>query len=226
MATPTRLINGSRTMLACLLLAACRWSHAEVTTVYRCEAADGSVALQDRPCPAGSDERQGRYRAPAPAAQPAGQAVAPAPGPPAPAPAQQAVPPPAPPPLWDCVRHDGSRYESATGIPERRWVPLWVLGLDPRAPPSLSGRPGRPPPHPPAGAPAAPVAPPGIAGLGAGTWVSDRCVRLPPAEACTRYRERRDALRRRWQLAMPSERDRIKPGERALSAMLQERCGV
>jgi hypothetical protein len=215
-------------MLACLLLAACRWSQAEVLTVYRCVAADGRVALQDRPCPAGSAQERARHRRPAPVAAPAADAAEPV-RPPAPAAPPTAAPPPtappAPPPLWECVRHDGSRYASDTGIPERRWVPLWVLGRDPRAPPTLFGSPGTPPPDPPASAPGAPAAPPGAAALGPGAWVSDRCLRLTAADACSRYRERRDALRHRWHLAMPSERDRIRPQERALSAMLRERCG-
>jgi len=215
-------------MLAWLLLCAGSAAGSEVTTVYRCVAADGRVALQDRPCPAGSSEQRGTYRvAPADAVAPPST---PAPAEPEPQPPglRQPLPdaPLPPPPLWACVRHDGSRYESDTGIPERRWVPLWVLGLDLRAPPVLFTSPLDRPSPPPSRSPSVPDAAPGVAALGPGAWVSDACVELPPAEACARYRDRRDALRRRWRLAMPGERDRIRPQERELSAMLRERCGL
>lgn len=220
-----------RSIAACALLAACRGSCAGELLVYRCVAADGSVALQDRPCPRADTEQRRSLSVPEGAAATAVAETLPAPASPAAhaaEPALDATPPPmpAPPPLWDCVRHDGEHYESDTGVPERRWVPLWVLGRDPRAPPSLFGTPGAPAPTPRGRGPAGPTVPPQV-GLATtpGAWVEDRCQRLPPAEACRRFADRRDALRRQWRLAQASERARIAPQERELSRVLREACG-
>lgn len=213
-----------RTMLACLLLATCRWAQAEVLLVYRCVAADGSVALQDRPCPPDSEQARSARLRPAEADPEPSPAATTAPAPAAAATAAPAttLPAPAPPPaLWECVRHDGSRYESDSGIPERRWVPLWVLGRDPRAPPSLFGPLGT---RRPAAAPADPGAPPALA-LGPGMWVEDLCQRLSPDQACARFADRRAALRREWQRAMPSGRDRMAAELDALAGILRRSCG-
>lgn len=221
-----------RSIAACALLAACRGSCAGELLVYRCVAADGSVALQDRPCPRAASEQRRSLALPADApgsaepVEPLRVDAAPVADAADVADRDATAPAPAPPPLWECVRHDGERYESDTGVPERRWVPLWVLGRDPRAPPSLFGTPGAPAPTPRGRGPAGPTVPPQV-GLATtpGAWVEDRCQRLPPAEACRRFADRRDALRRQWRLAQASERARIAPQERELSRVLREACG-
>ena len=220
-----------RSIAACLLLALCLPAQAAALLVYRCVDATGAVALQDRPCPPGQEQERSERRRPL-------DGVAPAP-PPAPvatpaesgsdataAAADAAVAAPSPPALWDCVRHDGERYESDTGVAPQYWVPLWVLGRDPRAPPSLFGSPGAPRPPPPASGPEAPTLPAatGLA-LTPGAWVQDRCRLLSVAETCARLSARRDALRREWRLAMPSGRAQIQPQERALSQTLRVSCG-
>ena len=216
-----------RSIAACMLLSACLPAWAGALVVFRCVDADGAVALQDTPCPqAAAQQQRTLARPPAPVAAPVAPAAVERPAasdlPAAPA----AAPPARPPPLWDCVRHDGTRYESDDGIPQRQWVPLWVLGRDPRAPPSLFGDPGAPEPVPPAHGPGPPRLPPDL-GLAAtpGSWVVDRCHLLDDAEACRRHAARRDALRRAWRLGMPSDRAQIAPRERALSALLREACG-
>lgn len=72
------------TLLAlCALLAAPAWrASADEVVFYRCTAADGSLTVQNAPCPAGSEQRIQRVAAPArraaaPTAAPAAAAAAP-----------------------------------------------------------------------------------------------------------------------------------------------------
>lgn len=199
----------------------------QAVTVYRCVDDEGAVAYQDQPCPPASEGQARRYEVPdsLPSAPPDRQAPAPAPESAA---AVEAPPAPRPPPdpLWLCRRFDGDSYESTTGRGERRWVPLWVLGVDPHAPAVTFGdQVGGPRPSPPRPGPGAPA----NAGMGLaatpGAWVQDVCGRLTDAEACRRWDARRDELRRRWRLAQSSERERIRAEERPLSAMLSASCG-
>lgn len=59
----------------------------------------------------------------------------------------------------------------------------------------------------------------------AGTWVRDECRRMPQAEVCSRLRDRRDAIERRFFNAMPSERARLDVEERGIDARLDADCG-
>jgi hypothetical protein len=59
----------------------------------------------------------------------------------------------------------------------------------------------------------------------AGTWVRDECRRMPQAETCSRLRDRRDAIERRFFNAMPSERARLDVEERGIDARLDADCG-
>jgi hypothetical protein len=59
----------------------------------------------------------------------------------------------------------------------------------------------------------------------AGTWVRDECRRMPQAETCSRLRDRRDAIERRFFNAMPSERARLDVEERGIDARLNADCG-
>jgi hypothetical protein len=59
----------------------------------------------------------------------------------------------------------------------------------------------------------------------AGTWVRDECRKMPQAETCSRLRDRRDAIERRFFNAMPSERARLDVEERGIDARLDADCG-
>lgn len=170
-------------------------------TVFRCVAAGGGVTLQDRPCPPDTTQEARRLRrpldpppmprpaAPAPPARPAADAAATEPAP---------VARRAPAPRYECLRDDGVVYENDTGIPEVRWVPLWTLGLDPRAPARTFGRTGAKPERRPGFRPRVPerVDDPEFA-LGPGAWVEDVCRPLSVAELCRRQRAQIDELRHR-----------------------------
>jgi hypothetical protein len=201
-------------------------SRAAELVVYRCTHAEGGVSLQDTPCPPEQQQETRALRRPvdAPAAP------RPPPTPVAPEPAEAPMPEPIvlrePRPLYECVRHDGTRYESESGIPERRWVPLWVLGLDPRAPPRLFGEVGRPAPKPPRSQPGLTTGVPD-AGLayGTGAWVEDRCYRLPADMTCDRRRAQLSEIGRRIFNAQQRERDRLRIEQRGLREQLLEECG-
>jgi hypothetical protein len=201
-------------------------SRAADTVVYRCSSDAGAVSLQDTPCAPQQTEQRRVMRRPVELATPEPLPIAPAPGPPP----QQSPPEPVarrdPQPLYDCRRHDGSVYESQSGIPERRWVPLWVVGLDPRAPPRLFGEVGRSPPKAPRSGPGLTTAMPGAGNAyGAGVWVEDQCYRLPPQEICARRREHLAELGRRIFNGQQRERDRLRVEQRGLRAQLREECG-
>jgi hypothetical protein len=212
------------------LLALAPWlsSRAAEVLVYHCTGNGGAVALQDVPCPAGDTQERRTLRGPSPRVP-----AAPFPTVALPASASafdepdRAEPEPrrVPAPMFECRRHDGSIYESSDGVPQRHWVPLWVLGLDPRAPARTFGKVGAPPASPPRRGPGLTTATsePALA-YGAGTWVEDRCVALPPALACERRGEQLAALGRRIFLAQQRERDRLRGEQRALRDQLRREC--
>lgn len=223
--------------------------------LYRCETADG-ISIQGTPCPKGASQK----KIPLPRTQ-ADDAATPAnpaaPNPstrPAPVAASAAptiVPPAAPSgthwvlvtddalvrgpnqpyPLWQCMRADGSTYDSRDGKPGKQWVPTPATGQNPGAPiqdatpttpivrhmdlsVSVAGdtRPtdlGPPPP-----------------GAAAGQWVADQCQRLDPRQACSRFAARRDLLRRQIYAAKPSDRSLYAPEEQDLTSMLYSACGL
>lgn len=214
---------------AILALAPWHSSRADVLSVYRCEDRAGAISLQDTPCPQDQTEELRRVRVAPPPEPDAATAVAPkAPAMPADsAPVRaESLPRPRPQPLYECHRPDGSVYESPDGVPQRQWVPLWVLGLDPRAPARTFGEVGRPPPR-------APRDRPGVSavrsdptlGLGAGAWVEDRCQRLPDAMACARRREHLSELGRQIFQGQQRERERLRAQQRALRQQLRLECG-
>jgi len=96
-------------------------------TIYRCTDAKGRLTIGNTPCAQGQQQETRDMLRPkdAPASRTVHE-VAPA-----------AIPEPAPPPvavintpqpLYECVRPDGSVYESDSGDGDPRWVPLWTLG--------------------------------------------------------------------------------------------------
>ncbi|WP_052338500.1 DUF4124 domain-containing protein [Luteimonas huabeiensis] len=224
---------------------------ADEVTLYRCTDAHGRVTLQDAPCTGGARQQtrvMQRPQDPPPRPPPP-----PVPAPPAQVvePAQVAVLR-APQPMYECVTPEGERYLSDDGEGNPRFVPLWTLGgHDARGPrPARPGQRGatRPPatglstvpinnisiPSP-RNLPQAPPPPPvrprpphpdGAYYGGGGTWIRDACTRLPQAEVCSRLRDQRETLRRRFFNAQESERSRLRVEERTLNARLAEDCGI
>ena len=212
--------------LALLLLASP--AAAEQLTVYRCTDDAGHVSLRDSPCPAGLREQTIDMQRPTDP-PPAPRVVV----------AEPASPPPtqvietsivhiqAPRPMYRCTTPDGDTYTSDTADGNPRWVPLWTLGVPaywPRNP--LGDRVGAPRPEPPRDGPGAPDRNP-YAGVvyAPGTWVRDRCVRLPEAQVCDILREQKRELREEWFDAMPTRRAEVAEEERVLAERLARTCG-
>ncbi|MFY2763772.1 DUF4124 domain-containing protein [Arenimonas sp. MALMAid1274] len=158
--------------LAILLLAVGAPGASEIT-VYRCVDAKGVVSLQDEPCPAGQTGSQRSMTRPQ---DPPARASAPPPAPAddEPPEAAPALPPPpagplfAPPPLFQCTDYDGDVRYSEDYDPNRRCVPLSVLGYDVRG-----------------------------SAQGAATcrWVSESCLQLDDASACRQFKARLEVAR-------------------------------
>ena len=120
--------------LALLLLPACLGLAATAAsardggdvTIYRCTDAAGQVVIGNVPCADGAEQQVRSMVRPVdgvPAVRPD-----PAPAPVSAAPTVQYVTVQPPQPLYDCIRPDGSTYESDTGAGEPRWVPAWSGG--------------------------------------------------------------------------------------------------
>jgi hypothetical protein len=213
-------------------------SLAQNTTIYRCETEAG-ISLQSKPCPKGAKQtrrsiaRPAEPIPPAPNAPPAAAASAPPPGP------ITAVAdirgPNDPYLLWQCMRADGSTFESRDGVPGKQWVVKPENSDstgDAVAAPAQITTPAKEPIRRPVesaevvDAAAAPVdLTPPPAGAAAGAWVADQCTRLEPQQACERYAARRDELRKQIYAAMPSERVKYAPEEQDLTKMLFAACG-
>ncbi|HEV2607441.1 MAG TPA: hypothetical protein VGT79_05615 [Xanthomonadaceae bacterium] len=204
--------------------------------LYRCES-DAGISIQGTPCPKGGTQRKIAVQPPAnavPVPVPQAPAV-----PAAPAAAMPITPssamrgPNDPYPLWQCMRADGSTFDSRTGVPGKQWVPK---PDDPDAaantPPKIAVLPKkgdhiiRPyvEADVPADAPAVDSTPP-PPGAAPGQWVADQCTLLDPQQACDRFATRRDALRKQIYAAKPSERATWAPEEQDLTSMLYAACG-
>ncbi len=220
-------------------------AHATGTTIYRCES-DAGVSLQSSPCPKGAKQTKRSYQ-PLPDEPPkvasapvAGNTPAIAIAPPIKAtiPLTAAVDmrgPNQPYSLWECMRPDGSTFESRDGVAGRQWVPTPGTGAVDSGPAQIttapkanaygvvSSRPiesaevGEPQSNDPKDAPPADAPP--------GQWVVDQCTRLEAAQACERHGKRRDALRKQIYASMPSDRYKYAPEEQDLTRMLYAACG-
>ena len=216
--------------LMLLLLSTPAWSAPDGVTVYRCTDAKGLLTLRDTPCRKGEIQQRRemlrpRDPAPRPVARPTTQRPTPA------ASVTRVIVVAPPKPLFECVTPEGETYTSETDQGQPRYVPLWSLGypaygigrdgrvLRPddgigRAPVrgvmGRDGRPGRVP----------------VIGVGpaAYTWVRDVCDALPQGEVCSRLRDRRDALDRRYNSALQSERQAITTEQRGIDARLDTDC--
>ena len=96
-------------------------------TIYRCTGADGQVVIGNIPCADGS-EQQVRSMVRPVDGTPTPRVATPAPAPPPATPEVRYVQVQPPQPLYECIRSDGTTYESDTGLGEERWVPLWTGG--------------------------------------------------------------------------------------------------
>jgi len=210
--------------------------------LYRCES-DAGISIQGTPCPKGSAQRKIAVRGPANAAPtPASTSAAQTPATPAPAPALPITPssamrgPSDPYPLWQCMRADGSTFDSRTGIPGKQWVAKPEdpdAAVDANAPPKIVAlpkkgehivRPYVEADAPADGAPKVDTTPP-PPGAAHGQWVADQCTQPEPQQACDRFATRRDALRKQIYAAKPSERALYAPEEQDLTSMLYAACG-
>ena len=222
---------------------------AATVTVYRCTDAGGMVSYSSTPCAAGSKQQIRSSVRPVDA--PPRLAVPQVASPPAkpeaaPQGVQRTVYLVPPRPMFECTTPDGKRYTSDDDRGNPRWVPLWTQGYRwygnrpggslPRgtvtpAPPLRAGistafpdvpmvTPA-PPTRPPHGRP--PV--PWQAASGGGSWIRDSCVALPPREACSLLRDRRDAIRTRFFNAQEKERDALRLEERGINTRLADDCG-
>ncbi len=213
--------------------------------LYRCES-DAGISIQGTPCPKGNAQRkiamQGLTNAtPTPAPTPAPKT----PATPAAAPAMPITPssamhgPNDPYPLWQCMRADGSTFDSRTGIPGKQWVPKAEdpdAAADPSVPPNVASvKKGQHIVRPYVEASVATVADksdaakvdttPPPSGAAPGQWVADQCTQLDSQHACDRFATRRDALRKQIYTAKPSERATYAPEEQDLTTMLYAACG-
>lgn len=187
-----------------LLLSVLNCAAADVVTVYRCVATDGSVALQDSPCPEGEDSEERHYRHDD--GTDAGDPPAPVLSAPAPATERRPKQRPAqgPPLRWRCVDYQGEVRISERDDPRGRWLPAWVLGYG-SEPSGLAGRAGRPAPRLPQQAPPAELsaarqrAQPRI-------YVEDRCRPMTAAETCQHLRDQLSETQRQRFNQQPSER--------------------
>lgn len=224
-----------RRTLPLLALAACGVAFAQSSppasppgqvVIYRCTDARGALTLSDAPCPKGQSQQRREM------VRPQDAPARPQAAPPAAATVIEAPPPRVivvqpPRPLYQCTTPDGQQYLSETAAGNPRFVPLWTLDVPVRVP---VYEPGRAEVRIEDGRVSGSVSTGGVrevltpAGQGAGTWVSDACAPLPQAEVCAQLRDRRDALRRRFFNAQPSERAQLAREERALNARLDEDC--
>ena len=62
-------------------------------------------------------------------------------------------------------------------------------------------------------------------GYGGGMWVRDECLALPQIETCSRLRDRREEIRRRFFNAQETERATLDKEERGINARLTADCG-
>ncbi|HGK7304494.1 MULTISPECIES: DUF4124 domain-containing protein [Stenotrophomonas] len=212
---------------------------ADDVRVYRCVGSNGAVALQDKPCSSGRQEVRDLQRP----RDPPPRTVSTDTPPPTPAATPDMgvrevrhvyIQPPQP--MYECVRDDGSRYTSDNNEGNPRWVPVWTTvwyGPGPHGGP----RP-RPPGPGPGGGAIGIGPPPGAAGIpvhrpppgygvnvpGGNVLVRDACSLLPPREVCSRLRDRRWELDRRYNSALQSERTAISNEQRGIDARLSQDC--
>lgn len=190
--------------LAPLLTLALFALNAQAADVYKCTAANGAIGFQDHPCGTGARQQRLQLRdEAAPPAPPAAQTTDAAPPAPASSPPPAPPAPPSPPAadVYLCLRYDGTRYLSDSGVGARHWVPYAMLGGSGMSlADAYGGRDGigvsapglRQPPNLPAAQ--NPIA-------GAYVWVDDECRRITPQQACTFLQSELDRVQSRLRRA-------------------------
>lgn len=234
--------------LLLVLLTATPWAaHAQApasappqVTIYRCVAANGTVALRDSPCLKGEkQEVRAMQRPQDPPPRPA--AVAPAPAPkaaPEPSPTRVVYLSP-PKPMYECTTPEGQTYTSDNDDGNPRWVPYGgaysAYPVYPRSGGSVSGNVSigngnlsfqsgdRRPPRPPGGGGGHHPGP-GPVFVPGGAWVRDTCHPLPQQEVCARLSDRRYEILRRYGPALPSERRTLDLEQRGIDARMANDC--
>ncbi len=200
-------------LLSCLLLPALP---ATAVEVFRCVDAQGRIAFQAQPCPAGSRQTLLHLGTPPPAQPvPALPRAAATPAPVAPPPSPPALPLPQ---LYACINaSNGKHYLSRDGDPQPYLAPLGVLGV-PSLPLARAYGPGGIGVSAPGAGP-----PPQVASRGAGyyTWVQDRCTPLPPQAICTHLQTQLDALQTRIAQTFQFDRPPLQQQAHTLRAQLQ-----
>lgn len=197
---------------------------ASAAEAFKCVAADGSIAFQDRPCAGGT--RQQRLQLPEYAPPPAPEADA-AVAEAKPPPAEPAVRPPppapreAPPDFFLCTRYDGSRYSSDSGIGARYAVPYGMLGGSGRGlAQNYGGRDGIGVSAP--GLRKIPTLPAAEAPFATGyVEVEDECHRASPQEACAYLRAELDGVSDKLKRAFSDTQAELERQERQLRERLR-----
>lgn len=231
--------------LLILLTALPSGAHAQATagtqvTIYRCVAANGTVALRDSPCLKGEkQEVRAMQRPQDPPPRPAANTSAPVPQQaPPPAPTTRVVYLTPPKPMYECTTPEGQTYTSDNDDGNPRWMPYGGVysgyPVYPRSGGSVSGNVSigngnlsfhsgdRPPPRPPGGGGHHPGPRPVF--VPGGAWVRDTCHPLPQQEVCARLSDRRYEILRRYGAALPSERRTLDLEQRGIDARMSNDC--
>lgn len=169
-------------------------------TIYKCKLANGSVIYQDLPCSRGTLMKT--IVVPSqPKAAPAAVASS------TPAPPPEAAAPPAPPQTsnaraqyYKCTSYDDSTYFSASPVPKRHLVPVWVIKNQSLLPPN-----------------AAPGSDPRV-------WVEDQCAEVEVSEACRHYREQKEIIEGQSKIGAGDPKKQVREISR-LNTLIKARCG-
>jgi hypothetical protein len=212
-------------LVACCVIAmaaALALPRAGATDVYKCTDAQGDVAFQDSPCPAGATQTQVWLPdAPAPAppvATATSQADADTNVPPLPT---RIARPAAPlPPLWICQKaEDGTTYYSQNGSPPVRYVPLGVLGFPGQGLAQAYGPGGIGVSAP--GVRQIPIdRSPGAAIAGAYTPLQDRCSRASREQTCGWLQKQYDDVTHKLHNAFKDQQAILQPQADELESQL------
>ncbi|MGH8027126.1 MAG: DUF4124 domain-containing protein [Pseudoxanthomonas sp.] len=198
----------------------------EVTIIYRCIGATGTLTLRDSPCAKGETQEvrsMQRPKDPAPVASPA---IKPAPPSVVAPPREVQVIYRSPPrPMYECVTAEGKRYISDNGEGNPRSVPLWTLGYPMWSHRNGAAGGGAQPPGDRPSRPGHPHSPGAVFPGGGYTWVRDECHALPQEEVCSRLSDRRYEIMRRYNSALQSEVHQLELEQRGIDARIANDCG-
>lgn len=205
-------------LLIAMGYALCSPGAAGAAQVYKCTAASGAVAYQDRLCPTG--QKQTAVQLPnVPVIAPVPVATAPATATSAP-PVAAANPPPAPLPImYACTRYDGQRHYLSDTLPAPYAVPLGALGYPGQSLSRAYGgrdRLGMSAPEE--------ARPPKLGGpliANAYVEVQDDCHPATYDQVCGELRRRYEANHEKLRMAFPSEQPPLQAREDELNAQLQ-----